>query len=319
MFGIRHLKSSPTTYVMQFYRGRPKREGEGLSFFYFAPFSVISQVSVASTDTPFVFQETTADFQEATIQGEVTFRVQEPKRLASLLDFTLDNRGRYNSDDPEKLADRIVHAVQIQARSFAVKRPLAELLVSSDALAAEALAGLKQSEVVQMLGVEVLGLSVLSIAASPEMTKALQTDAREQLLRKADEAIHVRRNAAVELERQIRENELNTEIAVQQKQRTIRETMMQADIAVEEQRQGLVELKAANDRQEAEARAASLRATLAPLQEVDWRTLIAASSNAADPKSIIAMAFRDLADNAQKIGRLSISPDLLDSLLSDRG
>jgi regulator of protease activity HflC (stomatin/prohibitin superfamily) len=315
---MRYLKASPTTFVMQHRRGRPVREGEGLSFFYFAPFSIISQVSVASVDAPFVFNETTADFQDATIQGELTYRVSDPKRAASLLDFTVNARGYYNSDDPDKLADRLVNAAQIVARSFAAKRSLAELLVSSDLLAAAALAGLKQSAAVDMLGVEILGLSVLSIKAAPEMTKALQTDAREHLLRKADEAIHIRRNAAVELERIIKENELNTEIAVEQKKRTIRETCMQADIAVEEQRSGLVELKTANDKQEAEARAAALRATLEPLKEVDWRTLIAASSNAADPKSLIAMAFRDLADNAQKIGRLSISPDLLDSLLSSR-
>ena len=65
-----------------------------------------------------------------------------------------------------------------------------------------------------MLGVEILALSILSIKATPEMAKALQADAREKLLQKADEAIYARRNTAVELERQIKENELNTEIAV---------------------------------------------------------------------------------------------------------
>ncbi len=47
------------------------------------------------------------------------------------------------------------------------------------------------------------------------MAKALQADAREQLLQKADEAVFVRRNAALDLERKIKENELNTEIAVE--------------------------------------------------------------------------------------------------------
>jgi len=42
---------------------------------------------------------------------------------------------------------------------------------------------------------------------------------------------------------------------------------------------------------------------------------MAASAGAANPKSIIALAFRDLADGAQKIGSLNVTPDLLKSLL----
>ena len=87
-----------------------------------------------------------------------------------------------------------------------------------------------------MLGVEVLALSIISIKAAPEMAKALQADAREQLLQKADEAIFVRRNAALDLERKIKENELNTEIAVEQKKREIRETQMEAEIAIEQKK-----------------------------------------------------------------------------------
>ena len=34
-----------------------------------------------------------------------------------------------------------------------------------------------------------------------------------------------------------------------------------------------------------------------------------------DPKQSIAMAFRDLADHAEKIGELNISPDLLNTLI----
>jgi hypothetical protein len=300
---------------MQYRRGRIVREGAGLAFFHFAPTSVIVHVPLASRDVPFVFNEVTADFQDATIQGELTYRVADPKRVASLLDYSVDASGRYRSDDPERLNDRLIHAAQILARSFTQRNTLGSLLVSSDALVQEILAGLKASEAVTMLGVEVLALSILSIKATPEMAKALQAGAREQLLRKADEAVYARRNAAVELERQIKENELNTEIAVEQKKRQVRETQMQADVAVEEKRAQLVGQRVQNDRQEADARAYALRATLEPLKDVDWHTLMAASSGGVDPKLLIAMAFRDLADGAQKIGNLNISPELLDSLL----
>ena len=315
MLGVRFTKVPPTTYVIQYQHGRVVREGAGVSFFYFAPNSVLVQVPVASRDVPFVFNEVTADFQDATIQGQLTYRIAAPKRIAALLDFSVDGSGRYRSDDPDKLNDRLTHAAQILARSFTQRHVLADLLIKSDALVQEMLAGLKASEAAEMLGVEVLALSILSIKATPEMAKALQADAREQLLRKADEAVYARRNVAVELERQIKENELKTEIAVEQKKREVRETQMQAEIAVEEQRAELVQRRVQNERQEADSRAYALRSTLEPLKDLDWRTLMAASAGTLDPKLLIAMAFRDLADGAQKIGNLNISPELLNALL----
>jgi len=107
-------------------------------------------------------------------------------------------------------------------------------------------------------------------------------------------------NAAVELERKIKENELNTEIAVEQKKRQIREAQMEADIAVEQQRSQLVDRRVENDKKEAESRGQMLRATLEPLKDVDWRTLMAASSGGISAKSLVAMAFRDLATTPKR-------------------
>jgi hypothetical protein len=320
MFGINYLKAPPTTHVLHFKRGQVVKSGAGLSFFYYSPTSVIVQVPLASTDVPFVFNEVTSDYQDATVQGQLTYRVVDPNRLAALLDFSVDFTGRYRSDDPTKLNDRLIHAAQILARGFTQRHELGQLLVSSDALVAHMLAGLRSSEAVAMLGVEVIGLSILSIKATPEMSKALQADAREKLLQRADEAIYSRRNTAVELERRIKENELNTEIAVEEKRRTVRETKMRADIAVEQERAELVDRRVENQRKESQARADALRAILDPMKEVDWRTLMAAQGDGLDARKLIALAFRDLADKADSIGNLNISPDLLSALLSnDKG
>lgn len=309
-----YLKVPPTTFVLHYSGGKVKRQGAGLSFFYFAPSAEIVLVPLTSTDVPFVFNEVTADFQDATIQGELTYRITDAKRVAEVLDYSVDARRKYRSDDPTKIGDRLVNSAQILARSFTQKRSLAEVLVSSDLLVAETLAGLQKSPTVQMLGLEVLGLSILSIKPTPEMSKALQADAREDLLRKADEAIYSRRNAAVEQERKIKENELNTEIAVQQKQRQVRETQMAAEIAVEEQRATLVDHKVENERKEAEARSHALKAMLDPLKGIDWKTLLAAGGGG-DAKLNVALAFRELAENATKIGELNVSPELLHSLM----
>src|SRR6516225_12402458 len=89
MFGINFIKVQPTTYLLQYRHGKIVREGVGLSFFYYGPTTSLVAVPVASTDTPFIFQETTADFQNVTIQGQVTYRVSNAKQLASLLNYTL--------------------------------------------------------------------------------------------------------------------------------------------------------------------------------------------------------------------------------------
>jgi hypothetical protein len=314
MLGFRYLKATPTTHVLHYHGGKLVSEGVGLAFWYFAPTAVIAQVPVSSRDVPFVFNEVTADFQDVTIQGELTCRIRDAKKVAALLDHTVDVHGRYRSDDPSKLNDRLIHEAQILARSFTQKRPLKDVLVSSDALVAEVLAGMKSSEGVALLGVETIAFSIVGIKATPEMAKALQTDAREDLLRKADEAIYARRNAAVELERTIKENELNTEIAVEQKKRQVRESQMAAEIAVEKQRTDLVAVKVENDRKETESRATALQAILEPIKSVDWRTLIAANSSI-DSKLMMSLAFQQLAENAEKIGELNISPDLLNTLL----
>jgi hypothetical protein len=314
MFGIRYLKVAPTTHVIRYRSGKIVQEGAGLSFFYFAPSAEIVLVPVESTDVPFVFNEVTADFQDATIQGELTYRITNPRRVSEILNFSVDERGKYRSEDPTKLGERLTHAAQILARSFTQKRALRDVLVNSDGLISDVLSGLGQSPAVEMLGVELLGLSILSIKPTPEMSKALQAEARESLLRTADEAMYARRNSAVQLERTIKENELNTEIAVAQKNRQVRETQMAGEIAVEEQRAMLVDHRVENERKEADARAYALRITLEPLKDVDWRVLTAAAGGT-DAKMNIALAFRELADNAAKIGELNISPDLLSSIL----
>src|SRR5215831_12538396 len=312
MFNIRFMKAAPTTYVLHYKRGEVKREGAGLSFFYYAPTSTIVAVPIASADAPFVFNEVTADFQAITIQGQLTYRVADARRLAALLDFSIDARGKSASDDPQKLEERLVQGTQVLARAITQRLSLRDALVSSEAIGAEVLKELRTSAAVGALGIEILGLSILSIKPTPEMAKALEAEAREALQRRSDEAIYARRNAAVEQERRIKESELLTEIAVEEKKRQIRETQMAADIAVEEQRSTLIDRRVTNERKDADSRAYALEATLKPVRDLDWRTLMMlAASRGGDPRTIIALAFQELAGNATKIGELNVTPDLL--------
>jgi hypothetical protein len=313
------MKVPPTTYVLQYKHGKIKRQGAGLSLIYYAPTSTIVAIPMASADVPFVFQESTADFQSVTIQGQLTYRVVDPKRLASLLDFSVDKRRAYYSDDPRKLPERLIHTLQTLTRAITQRLALKDVLVSSDSIVVEAVTKLKESEAFSTLGVEILTLSILAIQPTPETSRALEAEAREALQRRADEAIYARRNAAVEQERLIKESELNTEIAVEEKKRQIRETQMAAEIAVEEQRAQLIDRRVENERKDADSRAYTLTETLRPLRDLDWKTLMMLGGKTADAKAMVALAFQEMAENAQKIGELNVSPDLLRSLIGTAG
>jgi regulator of protease activity HflC (stomatin/prohibitin superfamily) len=334
MFGIRYLKAQPTTYLLQYRGGQVVREGAGLSFFYFGPRTSLVSVPVASTDIPFIFEEQTRDYQTVTLQGQITYRISEPKKLAGLMNFTLAPNGvTYDSEDPEKLPQRVVNLVHVLARAEIEKLTLREALRASESLVVALRGQLTDAAELTALGLEVLGLSILAIKPTPETARALEAETRELLLRQADEAIAARRNAAVEQERAIRENELQTEVAVEMKKRQIRETQMDAEravqekqaqleqerltagIALEDQRKQLVALAAANARSEADARTYGIAKTMEALSTAPVQTLQALASSGMRPEQLIAFAFQELAGKADKIGQLNISPDLLRELL----
>jgi murein DD-endopeptidase MepM/ murein hydrolase activator NlpD len=319
MLGFRYVKMPPTTYLMQFKNGQVVREGLGQSFFYFAPASTLVAVPVGSRDVPFIFTETTADFQEVTVQGHLTCRVADPKKLSAVLDYSLKASGGYATDDPDKLPSRVTHAAQTATRAEVQSRALRATLVEADAIGQKVFATLQASPAMSALGVEILGFSILAIRPLPETSKALEAEARERLLREADDAIYTRRNNAVEQERKIRENELNTEVAVQTKQRQIEETRLAGQIALEDQRKTLVATEAENSKTRADAQAYAVKATLEPLAQLDPKALQVLASRNVDPRLMVAMAFQEIAANAAKVGNLNISPDLLQSLLQQNG
>ncbi len=257
MLGIQYIKVQPTTYLIQYQGGKIVREGAVMSFFYFAPRTSLVSVPMASTDVPFIFEEQTADYQTVTLQGQMTYRVSEPKKLAALLNFTLSANGSsYASDDPEKLSQRVVNLIHVLARTEIEKLSLRDVLRASEQIVAALRKNLAAAPELAALGLEMLGVSILAIKPTPDTARALEAETRERLLKEADEAICARRNAAVEQERAIRENELNTEIAVESKKRQIRETQMDAERAVQEKQTQMEKEKLAADIAQEELRKA---------------------------------------------------------------
>ncbi|MCW3107037.1 MAG: rane protease subunit, stomatin/prohibitin [Segetibacter sp.] len=335
MFGINFIKFDSMTYVIKFKNGKVAKEGRGLSFFYYAPTTSISAIPIGSNNLPFIFNETTKDYQTVSIQGQITYKIGNPKQLADVLDFTVNRNGVYKKDDTEKLNQTIVNEAQTATSSLIHQLGLKEAIRSAKTIETQITEGLSSSQAIKMLGIEILSINILAIKASPEMARALETETRESLQQEADQAIYARRNFAVEQERKIKESELNTEIAVEEKNkqiaekqaqtevqkaendRKLRELKVQADISIESQRKQLLEQKTANERKEAETQGYVLETTLKPYKELDWKILTALNNNT-DPKFNVSLAFRELASNAGKIGNLNISPELLDTLLSDK-
>ena len=173
MFSIRFMKAAPTIHVFHYVNGRIRREGAGLSFFYYAPTSTIVNVPLGSADAPFAFQESTADFQTVAYQGQLTYRVVDPKKVATLLDFSVGKQGIYSTEDYRKLTERLIYATQTLMRAESQRLTLQETLTSSESIVASVLAKLRSSEAVIQLGVEILNLSLISIRPTPEMAKAL--------------------------------------------------------------------------------------------------------------------------------------------------
>lgn len=316
MFGIRFVKSPPTTHLLQYRGGRVVREGAGLSFFYYAPTSSLVAVPVASKDQGFIFEHVTADFQTVTVQGQVAYRVAEPQKLASMLNFALHSDARtHESDDPEKLPERVVHVVELLSKQVVKELPLRQALKAAGSISESVLRAMRGHAEIVSLGLEILGVAILAIKPTPETARALEAEAREAILKSADDAVYQRRNAAVANERAIRESELQTESMVQKRKLGLRHEEMEANVALEEKRKDFVARSAQNTRTLAEAEADRLSAVMKALENADPRVVQALAAAGMEPNQLIAQAFGGIAEKAEKIGQLNVSPDLLQALL----
>jgi len=197
---------------------------------------------VGSKDIQFIFTNTSLDFQSLSIQGQITYKIEEPHKLAELLDFTVDVRGDVTGEDPGKIDARLINEAQAATSAFIQSLPLKEALKSARNIEANIATGLTSSTAIKSLGIVPLSVNVIAIKPTPEMAKALEATTRESLQQEADQAIYKRRQFAVEQEKTIKESELNIEIAVEEKKKQIAEKKMETEVLQEENRRKLREI-----------------------------------------------------------------------------
>ena len=334
MFGVKFIKFQPSEYVIQYSKGKIKKKGSSLSFYFYSPTTSLIVIPIGSNDVPFIFEELTLDFQTVSVQGNLSYRIIDMDKISQLLNYTYNPKTRqYLSDDPMKLSQRVINVASVLVKKHIEKMELKQSIQMTEELANQIMTDLESNKEIRNFGLEILGFSILAVTPNKETSRALEAQTREEILKSADEALYERRNAAILQERKIKENELNTEITIVDKKREITEAELASELASqqaknkineeqldfeikqEETRKALVNLEAENSKAKSDARAYELNLVMETLKGADQNTLRALISIGKNSSELIALAFQDIANNASKIGEFNITPDLLNQLV----
>ncbi len=285
---MRYYKGEPTKFIVKYRSGRIRRKGMGIGFWYRRKRANVVSIPATTIDSHFIFGEITKNHQLISLQGHFTYKITDPLKMTTILDFSIEPyENVYNSEDPEKLELRIRNEVQMIVKSKLMKMNLQESLFAAEEFASHVMGTIPGSPILADMGIELLSIAFTSIKPTPEITMALEADYRESLQRKADEAIYARRAAAVEQESKIKENQLQTQITL------------------EEQKKALIALEGENILNEAKFKADAKKLELANYAKMD-------------KAEILAHALKELSEQADKIGNLTITSEILASLLKDK-
>ncbi|MEJ7635040.1 SPFH domain-containing protein [Aeromicrobium sp.] len=315
-----HLRSDPTSFVLQLKSGRVKRSGAGVSFWFRPSTAALAEVPLDDREQALMFQARTSDFQMVSVQATVTYRVSDPAVASTRIDFGINPRtGQWNARPLERLGGLLTELAQQPALEYLAGIPLAEALSHGIGPVRQRVAEqLADDQRLFERGLSVTDVRVVAIRAEAELERALQTPTRELVQREADRATFERRAAAVESERAIAENELQNqielarreeELVVQRGQNERKRSREQAEadkIATTSQaeRQGLLaKADADRTRELGEAEAAAEISKFAAYTGIDQDKLL-------------ALAVRELAANVPPITHLSVAPEVLGQLLT---
>lgn len=339
---IRYKKFEPTEYVMKIRKGRVMKQGSGLSFFYNTMTTSLMVLPATAFDTGFVYDDImTSDFQKINVQGDISYTIADYEKAAGMVDFSYkSSRTEYEKilfEAKQKMAKRIMNLTKVYITKYLGTKRIREAIVSADELAEALKVALKEDETIREFGLQVIAVSILGISPQPDTRRALEAATREEILKQQDDAVYKRRNCAIEQERAIKENELNTEIRIAEKEKEKQEKdmeikcMMQEkqaeldarkvanDIRLEEENRKLVDLKTENEKKKSDARAYDSEVLLRTFAGVDTEIIKALAVSGMDSRSLIAKAFVEIGDKADKIGVLNVSPDLLETLTKNEG
>lgn len=326
--GIVYKKFQATDFVMVNRNGQTVKAGTGLSLIYNNMRTDVLVVPQTAFDGAFAFDDmVTADYQTVCVQGAVTCVISDYARAVNMADFAYTRNYEVKKkaaiDLFLKRINNVIKAIVIREIG---RRDVRTVIKLADEMATLIAKGLAADRTIGNLGVRVLAVNILGIVAKPETRKALEAAAREQILKEQDDAIYKRRNAAIEQERLIRENELNTEIKVAQKEKEkkekeqeikkrLLETELEMQLEKQEREQEIVKLEVENARTRADEQAYEAAEMMKVYENVNVALIEACAMANMDPKTLMAKAFLEMGENADKIGSLNMTPDLLETVM----
>lgn len=222
-FWLRHLRAEATSHILQYRSGRLQRAGQGLAFWFSPMAAAVAEVPIDDRDLNYVFKGRTRDYQEVTLQGVIAYRVIDAKCLAGRVDFSIDlDRGTHVKQPLEQIATLLTGIAQQAGLQVVARANVAELMVSGfDEVVAAIAKDLRNSVTLEQLGIAVENVRLDEIKPTSELERALQTPTREDLQQRADEAMFQRRALAVEKERAIAENELQTQVELARREQAL--------------------------------------------------------------------------------------------------
>lgn len=322
-FGLRHLRSTPTGHIRHLRRGRLVHDGAGLAFWFRPLSAAISEVPVDDRELAVLFHARTSDFQDLTVQATITYRIADPNVAAGRIDFSIDTAtGAWTGEPLDQLSTLLTETAQQHALELITRTALADALVSGIPTVRRAIAeGLGGDARLTEIGLAVIAVRVVAVRPEAELERALRTPARERVQQEADRATYERRAVAVERERTIAENELDSKIELARRE----EELVEHQGANARRR---AEQNAAADRVKAEAEAVR-RTRLAEAEAEAVRALGAARAAAEQalltahqdvgPEVLQALALLRLAEHLPSIDSITLSPDVLTGLLGRLG
>jgi len=328
---LSHYRGTGTGHVVHLRRGKVAHQGVGQAFWFRPLGTVLSEVPVDDRELPLVFRGRTADFQEAAVQGSVTYRFADPVKAARRLDFGLDPATGVAQGTPlDQVAGLLAELAQQHALSLLASLPLAEALAEGPAaVRARIVEGLSGDPRLGETGLEIVDTRIVAIRPETEVERALRAPARELIQQQADRAGFERRAEAVNRERAIAENELQNRIEL-----ATREEQLVAQEGANERRKAQEEAEAAKiveagnaERVKIAAMAEAERMRIVASAQAEQTQALGEAEAAAvaarmqayqgqDPRILLAIAAQSLAGSLPNIGTLNLTPDVLTAVLS---
>lgn len=307
---VAQLRSDASSHVLRYGRGRLRQSGRGLAFWFRPETASIAELPADDREMAIFVKGRSRDFQSVAVQGTLTWRVADPERLATRVDFSIGLlTGAWTAEPIQRIETRLAGLVNQAALQYLAQAPVRALLdAGPEPLRAALEAALAADVSLADLGLGIAAIRLTNLAPTSELERALQTPTFEALQQKADEATFERRALAVEKERAIAENELanRTELARREKLLIAEEAdNARARAAAKAESQGIEATgEAERIRTVESARAGAERERIAIYRDLP-------------PGVLLGLAARDLAAKLDTIEHVNVTPDLLASLIGE--